>query len=575
MDNRTQEGLVGGHYRILDRARTSPDTITFRAEDARSGEVVALLVLRAPTANAEAAAEAFRRAAQRWVALEHPALPAVSDMGSDRGVEYVVTEWSGDIALPELVAKSGGLSVPRMVDIGLQLCSAFSFLRQNELPPTALTTADIALDARGGVKVMPAALAVLAQSAASGNPQADAAQIVAMLREMAGGNAVATPEIIQMIERTVYPDSATLAQTLAAYWQSRWRSLPDRPAFRTLTLPEPSPRSPAAAVAPDGPARQGWDTPGIVLLIIVLAAMLGVIPLWAAVYARYSRPLAVAPPPAAQSPDSILVPDLTGLDEPTARNLLEQAGLRLEVVGLEYSDIIPLGKVATQQPAGGQRSQRGSPVRIVLSKGSAQTTVPDVVGQTYSAAEAALAQSNLNASRQEVWSEGASEIVLAQEPPGGSLVIPGTTVSLRVSSGRTMSLNATLGDVARLLTVEVDKGSLKPGETVQVILRWQALRPVQGRFSVFVHLVGPGGEIVAQDDGEPARGNRPTSSWAAGEVISDAHALTLPSGAAAGEYRIRVGLYLPGPNERLPVIDAGRAEVQDNALIVHRITVAP
>ena len=565
---------MGGRYRVLSRARTDPQTITFRGEDSRSGEAVALLVLRAPAADAEAAVD-FRRASQRWAALGHPALPAVLDMGCDRGVDYTVAEWPGDISLSQLIQKSGGLSVPRMVDIGLQLCSLFSFLRQAGISPARIAAADIALDARGDAKIVPSALAAAARTPADGNPQADAARIVAILAAMAGGHVAAAPEIVQIVQKRIYTDPAALAATLAAYWQSRWRSLPDRPAFRTLALPEPTPDVVARAAAPVAASRQGWDAPGIVLLIVALAAMLGVIPLWATVYARYARPVAVAPLPAAQSPDSILVPDLTGLDEATARNLLEQAGLRLEVIGIDYSDTIPLGRALSQEPMGGQRTQRGSSVRVILSQGSAKTTVPDVVGQNYAAASAALAQRNLNASRQEVWSESASEVVQAQDPPGGSQVIPGTTVSLRVSSGRAMSLNATLGDVARLLTVEADKGSLRPGETVQITLRWQALRPVQNRLSVFVHLIGPGGEMVAQDDGEPARGNRPTPTWAAGEVISDAHALTLPPGAAAGEYRVRVGLYLPGPNERLPVIDAGRAEVQDNALTVHRIIAIP
>jgi serine/threonine-protein kinase len=572
MDDRADEGLVGGRYRVLARARTDPHTITFRAEDSRSGEAVALVVLRAPAENREAAAEAFRLAAGRLAALDHPALPAVLDIGRDRGVDYAVTEWPGDIALSQLILKSRGLSIPRVVDTGLQLCAVFSFLRQSGIAPTGLSTADIALDAQGNARITPAALVSADQAA--GDPQADAARIVAMLREMTGGITTPAPEIIHIVQAKVYPDAASLAGTLAAYWHSRWRALPNRPAFRTLALREPPPSiAPKAATAP--PSRRGWDAPGIILLAAALAAMLGTIPLWATVYARYARPVAVAPLPAAQSPDSIVVPDLTGLDEATARNLLEQAGLRLEVVGVEYSDLIPLGRAMTQDPIGGQRTQRGTAVRVILSQGSAKTTVPDVVGKAYSDAEAALAQSNLNASRLEVWSESASEVVLAQEPPAGTPVIPGTTVSLRVSSGRTMSLNATLGDVARLLTVEVDRGTLRPGETVRITLRWQALRPVQNRLSVFVHLIGPDGTLVTQDDGEPARGSRPTSTWAAGEIISDPHALTLPPGAAAGEYTVRVGLYLPGPNERLPVIDAGRAEVQDNALTVHRITAVP
>ncbi|MGB9593624.1 MAG: PASTA domain-containing protein, partial [Anaerolineae bacterium] len=258
-----------------------------------------------------------------------------------------------------------------------------------------------------------------------------------------------------------------------------------------------------------------------------------------------------------------------------ASAVLAQTGLLAQVTGQEYSAEVPLGRILRQDPPGGERASRGSIVRLVVSKGSDKTTVPDVVGQSYSSAEAMLVQSNLNAARQDVWSERPSDTVVAQDPPAGTQVIPGTTVLLRVSSGRTLSINATLGDVARLLTAEADRGSLRPGETLHITFRWQALRPVQNRFSVFVHLVNASGQIVTQDDSEPARGSRPTITWTAGEVISDAHMLTVPADAAPGEYRVLVGLYLPEANERVPVVQSGRADSEGNALVAHRVAVGP
>ncbi len=174
-----------------------------------------------------------------------------------------------------------------------------------------------------------------------------------------------------------------------------------------------------------------------------------------------------------------------------------------------------------------------------------------------------------------MWSESPSDTVIAQDPPAGTQVIPGTTVLLQVSSGRSLTINATLGDVARLLTAEADRGSLRPGETLHITFRWQALRPVQNRYSVFVHLVNASGQIVTQDDSEPARGSRPTTTWTAGEVISDAHVLTVPADAAPGEYRVLVGLYLPEANVRVPVVQSGRADSEGNALVAHRVTVGP
>lgn len=575
MEGRTQQDLVGGRYRILARAYADSRAITYRAEDTRSGERVALLVFRAPSGDAAPPLPGIHQILQRWAGVSHPALPALVGYGRDRGAEYAVAEWPGDFPLPPLVQKSGGLSVARVVDIGLQLCSLFSHLRRAGVSPAGLGLGDFALDERGNVRLLPAAAVRVLGLPAAGDARGDVVRLLALLRAMLGEGGQLPPDIALLLREDRYADAMGLAQALAAYWRSRWHSLPDRPAFRSLSLPQARPAArPATSVAPQARPAQGWDAVGIALAVVALLAILGLVPLWATVYARYAAPVAMAPSPGAQDASSVVVPDLTGLDEATAWAVLAQAGLLAEVAGQQYSDAVPLGKVIRQDPPGGQRAPRGSTVRLILSKGSDKTTVPDVVGQSYGAAEAALAASNLNAARQDVWSESPSDTVIAQDPPAGTQVIPGTTVLLKVSSGRTLSINATLGDVARLLTVDADRGALRPGETLHVTFRWQALRPVQNRFSVFVHLVNSAGQIVTQDDSEPARGSRPTTTWTAGEVIPDAHALTVPADAPPGEYRVLVGLYLPEANERVPVVQSGRADSEGNALVVHRVAVS-
>jgi len=74
---------------------------------------------------------------------------------------------------------------------------------------------------------------------------------------------------------------------------------------------------------------------------------------------------------------------------------------------------------------------------------------------------------------------------------------------------------------------------------------------------VFVHLLDAEGRIVAQHDSQPQDGAYPTSVWDAGEVVADEHVLDLPVDLPAGHYRLRVGWYLPGSGDRLPVVGDG------------------
>ena len=46
-----------------------------------------------------------------------------------------------------------------------------------------------------------------------------------------------------------------------------------------------------------------------------------------------------------------------------------------------------------------------------------------------------------------------------------------------------------------------------------------------------------------------------------------------PAGTAPGTYQLRVGLY--AGDTRLPVIDAGQAQVSDNSILVTQIEIRP
>ncbi|MFQ5886495.1 MAG: hypothetical protein ACE5II_04585, partial [Anaerolineae bacterium] len=52
-------------------------------------------------------------------------------------------------------------------------------------------------------------------------------------------------------------------------------------------------------------------------------------------------------------------------------------------------------------------------------------------------------------------------------------------------------------------------------------------------------------------DSQPLNGFRPTSTWAAGEEVTDHHGLPLPADIPAGDYWLEVGLYEAATGNRL------------------------
>lgn len=88
-----------------------------------------------------------------------------------------------------------------------------------------------------------------------------------------------------------------------------------------------------------------------------------------------------------------------------------------------------------------------------------------------------------------------------------------------------------------------DGGEVWSGGSLDVMLDWEALAAAEQDYSVFVHLLDTEGHLVAQNDGYPRNGLRPTSSWQPGEPIVDIRHVALPADLPEGEYTLAVGWY--------------------------------
>ena len=99
------------------------------------------------------------------------------------------------------------------------------------------------------------------------------------------------------------------------------------------------------------------------------------------------------------------------------------------------------------------------------------------------------------------------------------------------------------GETITLREYTVWPTTARPGDVVGVRLVWSADTTPARPYKVFLHLLAADGRLVAQRDGEPGGGSRPTTGWAAGELVVDNHGLLLPVGLPPGEYDLRLGLY--------------------------------
>ncbi len=131
----------------------------------------------------------------------------------------------------------------------------------------------------------------------------------------------------------------------------------------------------------------------------------------------------------------VQVPDLTNRTANEASAIAGELGLTVKLDDTRRVDPhVPAGRVLAQDPPPGTTSRQQRSVRVWLSAGQRAAVVPVLTGESDRTAQLRLAQDGLQVSAvSEIRSEAfASDIVVAQEPPGNSA---GTGVALLVNRG--------------------------------------------------------------------------------------------------------------------------------------------
>ncbi|MDU7239308.1 Stk1 family PASTA domain-containing Ser/Thr kinase [Actinomyces sp.] len=202
------------------------------------------------------------------------------------------------------------------------------------------------------------------------------------------------------------------------------------PATMTMpaaTMPPPAPAYDTQTMAridtlEEEPKKKRWP---IALLIVVALAMIGGLVWW---FATNS-----AEPEVEQVP----VPTVVGQTQEQAIATLKEAGLEFAIASTEASSEIPANSVISSNPEAGTIVDKGTTVKVVLSSGPADTTVPDVSGLTQQQARDQLKQNGLQVSDVVTVDDPSQEKgrVIKTDPEAGAKISEGESVKLFIASG--------------------------------------------------------------------------------------------------------------------------------------------
>ena len=526
--------VLSGRYRVLRKIGGGGMADVYLCEDLTLGRRVALKVLLQRFLNDPNFVERFRREAKAAAGLNQANLVSIYDWGEVDGTYFIVMEYVEGETLKDLVRRQGRLGGSEAVRISLQLLAALEFAHRAGIVHRDIKPQNVMIDRDGNVKVMDFGIAragdsgmteagsilgtaqYLAPEQAKGHQvdeRSDLYSVGIVLYEMLtgtvpfkGDSAVTVAlkhvnemaaEPAQLVPGMPYALNQIVLKAIAKDPDQRYQSAEqfardlrsaqvggpvaaaafDPGAEATRLMGAGTVAAGATSVMTGGPLarttgdrrrrrrRWPWVLAIVLLLLVIAAAAYGLV--------------------RAMGAGSVEVPTVVGKSKATALTRLEEAGFKA-VEHEEYSEKYDAGFVSRQAPVGGTKLRKGATIDIWVSKGSQTVDLDDFKGWTAPQVQAYLSENDLRGSPKFAKSGAVPEgQVFKQDPPAGSQVNKGDTITYWVSSGEPQSTVPDLTGMtqeeaqAALADVGLDLGSVTPEMSTTI----------------------PSGEVIRQDPG--------------------------------------------------------------------------
>jgi serine/threonine-protein kinase len=487
--------LLGNRYLIVEKIGEGGMALVYKAKCQLLNRYVAVKILRPEFTADEDFVQKFKRESLAVASLSHSNIVGVYDVGEDDGIYYIVMEYVKGTTLKEYIKNNGPLDYREALNIAAQIATALDHAHKNGVIHRDIKSHNILLTEDMTVKVTDFGIARAATSGTMTNTgrvigsvyyfspeqarggftdqRTDIYSLGVVLYEMLTGKlpydadspisialkhiqdafvepSVVDPKIPKSVNSIVVK---AMEKDMSKRYQSARNMLDDinrvlvNPAVTLINdeMDESTRVIPMEQI--DEALGQNKRRTGnnknkknkTIIILVTLATLIVFGIIMGIEYSRYG------------GSKKVELPDILGMNEDDAKELLKENGLELEVAARVKNEA-PEGEILQIfSNEAGDMVKKGSKIKVQVSAGLEKTEVPDITGKSLEDAKKLLGDANLELGTQSTKNSDTVEsgLIIEQSIKKGEEAEPGTAVDVIVSSGPSAKLTTVpslLGD---------------------------------------------------------------------------------------------------------------------------------
>ena len=481
----TEALILNERYKLIEKIGRGGMAEVWLAHDMTLERQVAVKIMLPEYASDPDFTRRFKMEAASAANLHSPYIVNVYDWGHDGEIQYIVMEYVRGSDLKSIIEERGPLTPRQAAKVGAQVCEALAAAHHQDIIHRDIKPQNIMIQPDGNIKVMDFGIAraknsteqktqmvlgtahyispeqaqgknltaasdiyslgIVLYEAVSGKVPFDGPDAVSVALKQVEEVPAPLIDVVPGIDK-IFSDIVAIAlekqpnrrfasaidmgHLLDDYAHNRkpaaaaaTTQMMNAPAARTVAMAGAA--APQRQVTPPEEEEEKKPNRKKVAIIVAICAAVVIAGIVAAVLLLGG------------GNKDVTVPNVSDMTPEAATSLIQEAGLEIGNIEEVPSADIAAGKIVKTDPKAGDKTAKGSKIKLYVSTGVEQVKVPDLYNMTQDQAQKALESVGLKGVEgPRAFSTDVKEgHIISQDPAGGMTVDAGTTITYVVSNG--------------------------------------------------------------------------------------------------------------------------------------------